>query len=373
MNMRDLDRIRSSSGTALKTALAVSALLFAGMGCGAPKQAAVTPGDEAKPAAEQAVPATPKIEPLKLIYSLKNFFGPRSEADVTFWVEDARSCGGRDAYLGLMTAMMGPDENSRAYAKFTVYADNGEMAITNFVQEDNLAFDDLPAKYNDTNIPLAASAIFAYAGKNFNDEANWGAATPILLKKVDNGRSVSDYSVIRQGETDDASGVAPCRKFKIVEKSGTRSSSYVGCFSRGISKLDLPLVVSMDFGGSGDSTNWKLKSFIGEKSGIAWVPQCLSPVKCIAAKEFSDDEWRACNGQGGQVEPTNDEAGCVTEYKCLTQGEQVERSMSNAQRPGCGFNQAVKNKLLECRRLNKPNFDTTKYDGEGCLADVACR
>lgn len=345
-------------------------MMLVGAGCMPAKEVVVAPTPETKPAA----PAPqPKIEPLTLTYTLKNFFGPNSESGVTFWLEEARKCDGRDAYLGLMKMQAGPGSNQDVYAKVTIYADNGELASTRFVQPDELVFDDMIPQYNDLSIPLTVNFFFAAGGKNFNEDANWNASAPILLKQVDTGKQVADYSVVRQAGDDDTSGIAPCRKFKIVEKSTNGSSTYAVCLSKDVGKFKLPFVVSMAFAGDGGMPSWALKSFSSDKSGVDWVPQCLKPVKCVAPKQFTDVEQRTCNSKGSQIEPVVDDNGCFTEYKCMSQEDLAERSINNMQRPGCGVNPAVKQKVVQCRKQNMPNFDTTQYDNGGCMLDIVCR
>lgn len=62
-------------------AVLASALIFIGAGCGGGRQTAAL--SETKPPVP-AAPVEEKIEPLKLVYALSNFFGPRSESDASF-------------------------------------------------------------------------------------------------------------------------------------------------------------------------------------------------------------------------------------------------------------------------------------------------
>lgn len=84
-----------------------------------------------------------------------NNLGPGGNISITFWLEDKKKCNGRDAYLGLMSIEGGEFSGEKIYAKITIYADNGEMAISNFANGENgLAFDDMSSQYNEFNIPL---------------------------------------------------------------------------------------------------------------------------------------------------------------------------------------------------------------------------
>jgi hypothetical protein len=348
-------------------------LALVGAGCKPTKQATEPPTPMAVPTAVTAPAPEPKMEPLKLVYGLKNIFGPNTTAEVTYWLEEAKTCDGREAYLGLMKTTS-PGNGDERYAKITIYKDNGEMAVTRFNNVDSLAFDDAVAEYNSLVIALPVSNIFAAAGKNFNDEANWSATTPNILKAVDNGQEVADYSIIPQAERTDATLAAPCRDFKIIEKGANVNASFQACLSRDIGKTKLPLAVSFGFiGDNANSPSWSLKSFVNEKSGVAWVPQCVKGVKCTAPKVFSDSDRRACNGKGGQVQSVNDESGCNTGYKCLSQEELAEQAIGRTQPPNCTVNPAVKQKLVDCRKQNKQNYDPIRYDDNRCLMDITCR
>jgi hypothetical protein len=245
--------------------------------------------------------------------------------------------------------------------------------VTRFVSADDLLFDDLTPQYNDLSVPLTVNFFFASAGENFNDDAKWNATTPIIMKEVDTGKRVADYSVVRQSGEEDTTGVVPCRKFKIVEKGTNGSMTYSACLSRDISDLNLPFVVSMAFAGDGRMPGWTLTSYANEKSGVDWVPQCLEPVTCTAPTEFTEAEQRECQGNDSQVEPVVDENGCFTEYKCMSHEDLAAQSIGNMQRPGCEVNSDVLQKAVRCRQQNKPNFDTTQYDDGGCLLDISCR
>jgi hypothetical protein len=88
---------------------------------------------------------------------------------------------------------------------------------------------------------------------------------------------------------------------------------------------------------------------------------------------MSNSDRIACESKSGQVDPIKDEKGCIKEYKCYTQEQLVEQMIERTQRPGCPINNNVKNKLLECRKNNKPNFSST-YDNNGCTIDITnCR
>ncbi|MCX6742803.1 MAG: hypothetical protein NT116_01045 [Candidatus Parcubacteria bacterium] len=266
----------------------------------------------------------------------------------------------------------GKENSPPGFAKITIFSDNGETAVSRFENEDKLAFDDMQSEYDQLNIYLTLNSIFAYAGKNFNSPDVWSATAPIILKNVDSGMSLTDYSVIRQEEQ--TTGVLPCQKFKIVAKGTNMNGTINFCVAKEINKIRLPFVVSFAFGNPGEGgPSWQLKSYSQEKSGVVFVPQCLEPVKCVYIKEPVQAERNSCAARGGQIEQQRTEQGCVTEYKCLTQEEIVSESMSRMQSPGCSINQAVKNKLLSCRKNNQPNFDISKYDENGCALSATCR
>lgn len=314
----------------------------------------------------------PDFEPLKLTYSLKNV-GFEGEAKAVFWLEEKRKCGDREAYLGLARVeglTNGGDGPDKLFAKITIYLDNGEMAITSFVnREEELAFDDLSSQYNDFNIPLTLNTIFVYAGKNFNSHEYWNSTTPVVLKNVDTGSSFGNYSIIRQEE--DSSGVIPCRKFKIVAKTTEMDGFFNTCVTEKIGKINLPFMESLQFEND-QGPSWKLAAYSTEKSGIAWYPQCLTPVRCTYVRMTPGSERIACESKGGEIQQISDEKGCVKEYKCRTQEEIVEGMIRRTQRPDCAINTGVKKKLLDCRKNKKYNFDST-YDNSGCITDVTCR
>lgn len=351
-------------------AVALFALLFLGAGCEKQKQQDGAPGETpaGKPAAEEA------FEPLKLAYELKNFgpTGPGGKSNMTIWLEDKRRCAGREVYVGVMKMSGGGQNSSPAWSKITVYADNGETAVSRFENEDKLAFDDIQPEYNQLDVALTMNSIFAYAGKNFNSPDVWMSTAPIILKNVDSGMSMTDYSVIRQEEQ--ATGVLPCQKFKTVAKGTNTEGTFNSCVAREVNKIKLPFVVSFAFGDPGQGgPSWQLKNYSKEKSGVAFTPQCMEPVKCSYVKEPVQAERSACASKGGQIEQQRTEKGCVTGYKCFTQEEIVNEGIARMQRPGCPINQDVKNKLLGCRKNNQPNFDVTKYDEGGCALSVSCR
>jgi hypothetical protein len=251
-----------------------------------------------------------------------------------------------------------------------MFADNGQMAVSQWNNESNLAFDDAAPFYNETNLPLAISEIFAYAGKNFSSSEYWEAKDPIVLKNVSTGRSTGSYSVIPLEE--DSSGLVPCKNFKVVAKTTNMDGYFTACVAREIGGVSLPIVVSLAFQNE-QGPGWKLKNFANEKSGIAWVPQCLKPVVCNYVAEPSQTEKISCGAKGGQFENNFDSQGCITEYKCLTELEMAAAAISRVQNPSCQVDQTVLNKYVQCRKNNKPNFGQTRYDDQGCLADINCR
>ncbi len=354
----------------------LSALLFLGAGCqnqGQP-EASIAPAasNAAKSVSEPA--ANKAIEPLKLVYELKNFgpTGPGGKLGITIWLEGKQQCKGREAYVGVMRMdSVGPNPAPQ-YSKITYFADNGETAISRFENEDKLAFDDMKSEYDQLNISLTMNAMFAYAGKNFNSPDVWNSTTPILLKNVDSGMSLSDYSVIRQEEL--TTGVLPCRKFKIVAKGTNMEGTINACVAKEVNKIKLPFVVSMAFGDAGQNgPSWKLVSYSKEKSGVAFTPQCLEPVKCTYIKEPAQTERAACSSKGGQLDQQRNDQGCITGYKCMMPEDIITDQVSRMQRPGCAVAQAVMTKLLGCRKNNQPNFDVTNYDDSGCAVSVSCR
>ncbi|MDD4271676.1 MAG: hypothetical protein PHF50_02635 [Patescibacteria group bacterium] len=346
------------------------ALLFLSAGCSLKKQSAEVPAAGEKSSEKLAI--AENFQPLKLVYELKNFgpTGPSGKLNMTIWLEGVERCAGREAYVGLIKMDNG-GQNS-AFSKLTIFADNGETAVSRSDNEDKLAFDDMQSEYDQLNIYLTLNSIFAYAGKNFNAPEVWSASAPIILKNVDSGMSLTDYSVIRQ--TENTAGVLACQKFKIVAKGTNMNGTMNACAAKEVNGIKLPFMVSFDFGSAGQgSPSWQLKSYSAEKSGIAFVPQCMEPIKCTYIKEPAQAEKTACAARGGQFDQQRTEQGCITEYKCLTQEEIVSQSISNMQRPGCPINQAVLDQALKCRKNNQPNFSISNYDESGCALSLACR
>lgn len=314
------------------------------------------------------------FKPLKLVYELKNFgpTGPSGKLSMTIWVEGKEMCAGREAYIGLIKMDRGEQNAVSEFSKITIFSDNGEVAISKFGNEDKLAFDDMQAEYNQLNVYLTLNSVFANAGKNFNSPEVWSATSPILLKNVDSGMSLSDYSIIRQEEQ--TIGVLPCQKFKIVAKGTNMEGVINACIAKEVNNVKLPFVVSFAYGNSSQGgPSWLLKSYSEEKSGIISVPQCLEPVKCTYVKEPAQAERSSCAAKDGQLEQQRTAKGCVAEYKCFTQEDIVVEAMSRMQNPNCLVNQEVKNKMIACRKSNKPNYDISNYDGNGCALDVVCR
>lgn len=344
------------------------ALMLLGAGCGSGKtpQSAKTPTN--KPAVKEI------IEPLKLVYELKNYgpTGPSGKLSMTLWLEGKQQCAGREAYLGVMKMDNTGPNSSSAWAKVTIYADNGEMAISRFDHEDKLAFDDLKAEYNQFDIALTMNSIFAYAGQNFNSSEAWSATSPVILKDVDSGMSITNYSIIRQDEQ--TGGVAPCQKFKIVSKGTNMEGTLKACVAKELGQIKLPFVVSFAFDSQGrPSPGWELKSYAKETSGVASAVQCLEPVKCVYLKEPTPAERSSCGARSGRIEQRRDDKGCVTENACLTQDDIANETITRTQGPGCPINPEVKKKYLKCMKDSQPNLEVTRSTEEGCTLDIACR
>jgi hypothetical protein len=330
------------------------------------KAASQTPNQTGEETKKEEVKKEEPIDPLRLDYTINNF-GPGGASTISYYIESKKTCDSRAAYLGLMKVQNNNDQAQTQYAKFSMFADNGQMAVSQWNNESNMAFDDSAPFYNETNLPLAISEIFAYAGKNFNSDEYWETKDPIVLKNVTTGRTTGNYSVIPLEE--DSSGLVPCKKFKVVAKTTNMDGYFTACVARKIGDISLPIMISFAFQGE-QGPKWELKSFTNEKSGIAWVPQCLKPVACNYVVEPSQTEKNSCNAKGGQFENNFNDQGCITEYKCLTNLEIAEETISRVQNPSCQINQTVLNKYVQCRKNNKPNFEQTGYDEQGCLTDI---
>lgn len=346
---------------------ALFALLFIGAGCN--NNNANAPAAPEKSAAASPSPAE-AFKPLKLVYTAKNY-GPANDATMTMWLESKAQCGGREAYQGIAKFEGNGSSSPAMYEKVTIYADTGEMAASKVAnKEEDLAFDDLPSQYNSMDIPLTLSGIFASAGKNFSTSEVWNSSAPVILKDVSEGMSLTNYSVIKEGQ--DSAGVLPCQKFKVIAKGTNVDGFFNACAVQKIGDIELPFMVSFAFSNN-QGPNWELTSYANENSGIAAAPQCLSVVKCDYVAQASDVEKRSCAAINGQIQTIWRENGCVKEYQCLTQEKIVEQSIAGRQAPSCSINPAVKAKLLACRKNNKPNFDPAGQDANGCLTDVVCR
>lgn len=325
------------------------------------------------PMGEQAVLTeagkTETITPLKLEYSLKNF-GPGQNAVVSYYFEKKQKCGSRDAYLGLAKLEATSQNFPSQYAKFSAFADNGELGVSNWTNEGNMAFDDATPYYNEMNIPLLASELFLYAGKNFNLPEFRQSESPIILKDVVSGRSKGNYSIIGQGE--DASAIVPCDKFKIIAKTTNMDGYFNICVAKNINDINLPFMVYLNFENE-NGPSWQLKGISAQKSGIAWTPQCLETPDCVYVPEMPAAEQNQCRGRSGQVEPELDKSGCVVKYKCMTQDDRAAQSIAGMQPPSCLVEKAVLDKYTACIKNNQPNYDPVKYDENGCLQDIACR
>ncbi len=309
------------------------------------------------------------ISPLRLDYTINNF-GPGGANAFSYYIESKKTCGDREAYLGLMKVQNNNNPTQSQYAKFSIFSDNGQTAASQWNNETSLAFDDAIPFYNETNLPLMLNEIFVYAGKNFNSKEYWETKDPIVLKDVSTGKSTGSYSVIPLEE--DNSGLVPCKKFKVIAKTTNMDGYFTACVAKEIGGISLPFIVSFAFQNE-QGPSWSLKSFANEKSGIAWVSQCLKPVVCNYVAEPSQTEKITCISKGGQFENAIDGQGCIKEYKCLTEIEKANAEISKMQNPSCQINQTVLNKYLQCRKDNKPNFEQTGYDGQGCLTDINCR
>jgi hypothetical protein len=313
------------------------------------------------------------FEPLKLVYVVKNTRGPQSDiSDITveFYLEDEKTCNGRDCYLGIMKAI-GTQFNGAMYSKITIYADTGEMASSNNVgKEEDLAFDNFVSVYNDFSIPLTLNTIFVEGGKNFNSPEYANLTSLVLLKNVENGNSLTNYSIGMQGN--DATGILPCQKYKLIAKGTNVDGYYTACVVSRIGKIIEPFIVSFNFENN-KGPNWKLINYSNEKSGVMFVPQCLDAVTCKYVPQLSQSAQTDCRTKSGQIEAIREENGCIKEYNCMTQEDLIDQSITRTQRPGCAINPAVRTKLLDCRKNNMPNFDVTQYDNNGCSIDVTCR
>ncbi len=342
--------------------LVLVVLLLAGFSC--------TRSQRAEGNISRGIPKPPAevLKPLKLVYTVKNF-GPRRELTETIWIESKEQCSKREAYYSVVKIESLKENFSPIWAKAIIFADNGDLVMSRFGREDNLAFDNLVSEYNEFNIPTIFNSIFAYANKNFNSPEVWSATVPILLKRVDSGQSLTDYSFIRQEEN--TAGVLPCQKFKVVAKGTNFEGTANGCVAQGIGQVKVPLIVSFSLGEGGPA--WELKSYAEEKSGVASVPQCLERVRCTYVPELSETDQRVCRSQGGQVEPNRNDQGCTLKYQCLTAEQIVDQAITRSQRPGCPIKPELKNRLLQCRKQNQPNFDVIKYDEGGCALNAVCR
>jgi hypothetical protein len=325
---------------------------------------------ETKNEAAKAKPAEESITPLRLDYAISNF-GPGQNNTISYYIENKTICDNRPAYLGLMEIQSNDKNSQTQYAKFTIYADNGQMAVSTWVNETGMAFDDAVSRYNDLDLPLMLNGLFAYAGKNFNDSEYRETTSPILLKNVSTGQSTGDYSIIPQ--ENDNSGAIPCKKFKMVVKSTNTDGFFNACVAQKIGDINLPFVVSMAFENA-QGPGWTLKSSSNEKSKVAWIPQCLVPITCENIAQPAQSERTACNLRNGQIETNFDQQGCITEYKCMTQAEIASATIARMQNPQCSVSQKVIDKYLQCRKNNMPNFDPAGYDQQGCLVDIVnCR
>jgi hypothetical protein len=309
-----------------------------------------------------------EFKPLKLEYTAGNL-GPLSGATATYWLDQRATCDGREAYQGIMKISSAQEEVEGMIAKITVYADNGEMATSNFDKdEEALVFDDAVSYLNEFNLLLTVNSLFAYAGDNFNTSSVWDTTTPVALSDVDSGTSVSDYSLIKQDET--TVGDVSCQQFKIVAKGTNVDGYFTGCVSRELG-ISLPFIVSFAFENE-QGPHWELTAHASESSGITYLPQCLEPIRCIYVAQPAEDVRTQCETSGGQQEQIRDEHGCTTEYRCVSGEEYATERIRQYQNPACDVNEAVKNELVQCQQDGKPNFDGL-YNEHGCIYDIECR
>jgi hypothetical protein len=340
-----------------------------------PAQKPLAPAAEDNPpapaTAEKIIPA-PKAEtitPLKLEYTLKNF-GPGKSIDIAYYFEKKQQCAGRDAYLGIVKIETIDARPANQFAKFAAFADNGELGISNWSNEENLAFDNAAAYYDDMNIPLLVSELFIAVGKNFRDPQYWQSDTPIILKNVETGRSKGDYLIVNLG--DDNSATVPCTKFKIVAKTTNMDGYFTVCVAKKIGEVNLPFVVYMNFQNE-QGPSWKLTNITSEKSGVAWTPQCLNAPKCAYVADPTPAERNQCRQTGGQINADMDQSGCIIKYQCQSESDQAIAAIARTQNPSCGINQKLLEKYLLCRKNNQSNYDPVEYDDSGCLSDITCR
>jgi hypothetical protein len=333
------------------------------------KNASQTPTQTKEEPKKEEIKKEEAINPLRLNYTMNNS-GPGGANTISYYIESKKTCGNREAYLGLTKIQNNNDPTRSQYAKFSVFTDNGQMAASQWNKETSLAFDDAVSYYNELDMPFLINDIFSYAGKNFNSNEYWETKDPIVLKDVSTGRSTGSYSIIPLEENSSSS--IPCKNFKIIAKTTNTDGYFTACVAKKIGDVDLPTIVSFAFENE-QGPSWRLESFTNEKSGIAWVPQCLTPVACNYVAEPSQAEKISCSAKGGNFESDSDEQGCIREYKCLTEIERAETEISKFQNPSCQINQNVLNKYLQCRKNNKPNLEQTGYDDKGCLTDINCR
>lgn len=81
------------------------------------------------------------ITPLRLDYAINNF-GPGGNGTMSYYIENKTTCDNRQAFLGLMK-MQSNDKNLQPqYGKFSLFSDNGQIAVSQWNNETSLAFDD---------------------------------------------------------------------------------------------------------------------------------------------------------------------------------------------------------------------------------------
>ncbi|MCX6776292.1 MAG: hypothetical protein NT130_05595 [Candidatus Micrarchaeota archaeon] len=287
---------------------------------------------------------------------------------ITYWLEDEKNCSARASVLGLLT-MQGASIGGQPYAKVTVYLDNGEIAVSNWQSESDLSFDTAKPQAMDIDFLLLMNYIFNSAGKNFMNDPIWNSTEPIILKEVNLFGSESNISIAKLSES--TSGVVPCTEFNVAIKRTTSSEQLIACVARITDTNPLPYIVYLKPKGGEGGFSWNLESVEKAKSSIAKYPQCLSPVICPKVKTLTQEEWNACNQQGGSVESIRDSDNCITEYRCMSSEERAEMQIKGSQAPNCQVSQQLIDALAACWEQQKnANFDR---DNNGCITGLTCQ
>lgn len=355
--------------------LVLALLLFgcAGGGQQPPNQTPPqTPSPNQTPPTPPAPPPKPSAFPMKIVYEMAqgNMQGGtlvNQTIQIIYWLEDEKNCSARASVLGLVT-MQGVGGGGQPYAKVTVYLDNGEVVASNWQQESDLSFDTAKSQASDIDFLLLMNYIFNSAGKNFMNDPIWNSTEPIILKEVNVFGSQSNISITKLSES--TSGVVPCTEFNVVVRGTTSSEQLIACVARITDTNPLPYIVYFKPKGGEGGPSWKLKSVEKVKSNITKYPQCLSPVSCPKVKTLTQQEWNACNQQGGSVESIKDSNNCITEYRCMSLKERAEMQIKNNQAPNCGVSQQLIDALAACWERQK-NADFER-DNNGCVTGMRC-